>query len=72
MAEDGGLLGGAHVGEVDAVAWVGSESSGRVGDDADVGGGLLCGLEHGWQEQLDEQGVADVVGSELDLVAVGG
>lgn len=72
MADDGALLGGAHVGEVDALAWVAFESQGRVGDNADVGAGLLCGLEHGWQEELDEQGVADVVSSELDLVAVSG
>ncbi len=70
VANHGEFLRGAYVGEVDAVAWVALEPEGCVGDDADVGAGLLCRLEHGWQEQFDEESVADVVGSELDLVAV--
>lgn len=72
VADQWGFLRGAQVGEIDAVLGVTLESERGVGDDADVGAGPLGGLEHGREEQLDEQGMAEVVGPKLDFVAVRG
>ena len=41
-------------------------------DDADVGVGLCGGFFQGGEEELGEEGVADVVGAELGFVAVFG
>ena len=70
MADQGRFLGGAQVGEVDAVLGVALESQGGVGDDADIGAGLLRGVKHGREEQLNEEGVAKMICPKLDFVAV--
>ena len=44
-------------------------ASGAEVDNADVRGGFLSGFEQLWQEELGQEGVTDVVGTELDFVA---
>ena len=71
VADHGDLLGGAQVGEVDGgpLRWPlnPSDVSESIRTSAPD---FFAVLSIAWQEQLDWQDVADVVGFELDLVAV--
>ena len=44
-------------------------ASGAKVDNADVRGRFLSGFKQLWQEELGQEGVTDMVGTELDFVA---
>lgn len=73
VALESSVLGhtGRERGEDDSLRRCAAVASGTEAHDSDVGAGLFRGLEEEGEETGCEEGVADVVGAELEFVAVG-
>jgi hypothetical protein len=65
------ILYGVEGSELNTAFGVAAPPQGGVAYNADVGLGLFGGLEEDRQQLLDNQGVSEVVCSELDLVSIG-